>query len=259
MKLKDKVALITGSNRGIGMGIALEMAAQGADIVVNCRSHVDEAEQVAEQIRGAGRRALVVQADCGSRESIDSMVDTAVAELGRIDICVCNAANTRRVRFLELTPADFQAVIDVTLLGAFNTAQACALDMVKRGKGGVILTISSVHAFVPFATAMAYNTCKAGLNHMTHSMAEELLEHRIRANVLEPGWIKTPGELVHKTEQEMDELAKRLPAGRMGTIEEMAKAAAFLCSDDASYINAATIRADGGFWLPSRGSSSITR
>jgi glucose 1-dehydrogenase len=129
--------------------------------------------------------------------------------------------------------------------------------MVKRGEGGAILAISSSHAIIPFATAIAYGTCKAGINHMTHTMAEELLKDHIRANVLEPGWIDTPGERKFMTEDQIKEKASRLPWGRMGTIQEMAKAATFLCSDDASYITGATLRADGGFWLPSRGISSI--
>lgn len=259
MKLKGKVALITGSNRGIGKGIAMDMAEQGADIVINYRGHADEAQQVVADIVAMGRQALAIQADCGSRESIYSMVDMAVAELGKVDICVCNAAISKRALFLELTASDFQDVINVSLLGVFNTAQACALDMVKRGEGGAILTISSSHAQIPFATAMAYGTCKAGINHMTHTMAEELLEHHIRANVIEPGWIDTPGERKFMDEAKIQEAARRLPWGRMGTVDEIAKAATFLCSDDASYITGATLRADGGFWLPSRDASSMSQ
>jgi glucose 1-dehydrogenase len=257
MKLDGRVAVITGANRGIGKGIALEMAAAGADIAATYRSHADEAEEVAERIRQLGRRALVCRVDVQQREQVDAMVARVVEDLGRIDIGVCNAAYSVRKPFLELTNVDMETTIGVSLMGVFNTAQACAQMMVDRNIQGNLLIISSPHAFIPFSTALAYNCSKAGINQMAHTIADELLQHRIRVNVIEPGWIDTPGERQYCTEKEIAEGAKRLPWGRLGTIEELGKAAAFICSDDASYINAATLRVDGGFWLPSRGSTSI--
>lgn len=259
MKLKGKVALITGANRGIGEGIAIEMAKQGADIAINYRSHADEAEKVAACVRDLGVRAIVCQADVGDRAAIDRIVKQTIDELGKVDICVANAARTIRKPFLELEHDDMQKVIDVSLLGVFGLTQQCARHMAARGEGGAILVISSVHAFIPFPTCTPYNTCKAAINHMAHTMAEELREHRIRVNVLEPGWIDTPGEREtgNMDDDAITELGRAMPWGRMGTIDEMGKAATFLCSDDASYVNAATLRADGGFWLPSRGADSI--
>jgi len=253
MRLKDKVAVITGSNRGIGRGIALAMAKEGADIAINYRSHKDEAEAVAAQIKALGRRVIVQQADVSDRAAVDKLIARTVDELGRVDICVCNAARTVHKPFLNFTNEDMNAVLSVTLMGVFNAGQAAARQMVKQGDGGSILVISSVHAFIPFAGSTAYNTCKGGINNMAHTMAEELCPHRIRVNILEPGWIDTPGEHVLMNSAELLKAGKKLPWGRLGTEAEMGKTAAFLCSDDASYITAANLRADGGFWLPSRG------
>jgi glucose 1-dehydrogenase len=265
MKLEGRVALITGANRGIGKGIAMELAREGANVAVNYRSHSDEAEEVADEIRAMGRRAIICQGDVANRDEVDAMVTQTVGKLGRIDIGVANAAHSIRKPFLELTNEDMEETIGVCLMGVFNTMQACAKEMVKcdisrEGSPvtdrGNLLVISSVHAFIPFNTCVPYNTCKAGINHMAHTIADELKTHRIRVNVIEPGWIDTPGEREHCSEEEIARLAKELPWGRMGTIEELGRAATYLCSDDASYVTAATLRVDGGIWLPSRGRSS---
>jgi glucose 1-dehydrogenase len=156
-----------------------------------------------------------------------------------------------------MTNEMYQSVLDVSLLGVFSTLQASARQMIAGGRGGAMLVISSVHAFIPFATCMAYNTSKAAINHMAAGAAEELREHRIRVNVLEPGWIDTPGEREAMGDEAFEKVGRSLPWGRHGTMEEMGRVAAFLCSNDASYITAATLRADGGFWLPSRAFTSV--
>jgi len=257
MKLEGKVAVVTGSNRGIGRGIAIEMATEGADIVVTYRSHPDEGEEVAEQVRQLGRRAIVCKVDVAKREDLETMAKRAVDELGRIDICVCNAAHTIRKPFLELTEDDMRKVFDVILLGSFNTAQLCVKQMVEQGDGGAVLFVSSVHAFIPFPSCLPYNTGKSGLTNMAFTMAEELCKQKIRVNILEPGWIDTPGERTSFGEGKMEEVGKELPWARLGTEREMGKAATFLCSDDASYVTGANLRADGGFWLPCRSSNSV--
>ena len=251
MQLLNQVALITGSSRGIGRGIAVEMARAGADVVVNYRDRAQEAQDVADEVRALGRRALVCQADVSQRPRIDEMVQRAREELGKVDICVANAAITVRKPFLDLTEQDVNRVLDVSLLGVFNVSQSCARRMVERGQGGAILIISSVHAFIPFAQSSIYNACKAGINAMGFTMAEELVKHRVRVNVIEPGWITTDRT---PPEEKTPQLGRHLPWGRVGTVQEVARAAVFLCSPDADYINAATLRVDGGFWLPSRGS-----
>lgn len=256
MKLAGKVALVTGSNRGIGRGIAVEMAREGADVTVNYNTHEGEAQDVAHEIQKLGRRVIVCQADVSRRDAVDRMVEATLQAFGKVDICVNNAASTVRKPFLELSGDEFQWVLDVSLMSVFHTSQACAREMVKRGQGGAILIISSVHAFIPFRTSVAYNACKAGINHMGHTMAEELLQHKIRVNVIEPGWIDTPGERRFVPEDKIQAMGKKLPWRRLGTIEEIGKAAVFLCSADADYITAACLRVDGGFWLPARSADS---
>lgn len=247
--LSGKVALITGSSLGIGRGCALEMAKAGADVVVNYRSHRGEADEVADEIAKLGRGALVCHADVADRPAVDRMVQAAISRFGHLDIVVANAAWSRRTPFLEIQVEDMQRVLDVCLWGVFHICQLGAREMVRQGAGGKIVIISSLHAFLPFPTALAYNTAKAGINHMGFTMAGELTKHRINVNVIEPGWTDTPGERAFFTEEFIQERSKTLPWGRLGTIEEIGKTAAFLSSGDADYITGASLRVDGGFWL----------
>jgi glucose 1-dehydrogenase len=247
--LNGKVALITGSSRGIGRGCAEEMARAGANVTVNYHSHREDGEEVAESVRSLGGEAIVVQADVSDRAAVDAMVAKTVDRFGRLDVVVCNAYYSRRQPFLEISAEGMQRTLDVSLSGAFHAAQAGARQMVAQGGGGCILFISSVHAFIPVRTALSYNAAKAGMNHMSATMARELAEHRIRVNVIEPGWIDTPGERQFATEEQMREGGKSLPWGRLGAIEDIGRAATFLCSDAADYITGAVLRVDGGFWL----------
>ena len=247
--LSGKVALITGSSRGIGRGCAVEMARAGADIAVNYRSHADEAEEVAGQVRGLGRRAGVYGADVSDRGQVDAMVAAAVADLGRIDILVNNAYYSKREPFLEMSVEGMRRTLDVTLWGTFHASQAAARQMVEQGGGGSIVCVTSVLAALPFPTSLAYNTAKAGLNHMARTMANELLEHRIRVNAIEPGWIDTPGERQFTSDEEMAEAAPGMPWGRLGTPEDIARAAAYLASDAADYVTGTVLRVDGGLTL----------
>lgn len=254
--LSGKTALISGSSRGIGRGIALEMARAGADVIVNYFRHRDDGESVADEIRAMGRRAIAVGADASDRTAVDDMVEQTAMELGGPDIVVANAYYSKREPFLEMDVDEMRKTYEVSLFGAFHIAQAGARKMAAAGKGGSILFISSVMSFLPFPTSLAYSSAKAGMNHMAAIIALELLEHRIRVNVIEPGWTDTPGERQYSTEQELEEGGKRLPWGRMGTIEDLGKAATFLCSDAADYITGEVMRVDGGFWLK-RGTASI--
>jgi glucose 1-dehydrogenase len=249
VNLKGKVALITGSSRGIGRGCALEMARAGADITVNYRSHAEEAEAVAEEIRALHRQALVVQADVSNRSAVDRMVAATIERFGHLDILVCNAYYSKREPFLEMSIEEMQRTLDVTLWGTFHAAQASARQMVAQGRGGSMVFISSLYAFIPFPTSLAYNTAKAGINHMAATIANELTADRIRVNAIQPGWTDTPGERQYATEEEIREGGNRLPWGRLGTIEDIGRAATFLCSDAADYITGAVLRIDGGLSL----------
>ncbi len=247
--LTGKVALITGASRGIGRGCAEQMARCGADVAINYRSHGDEADEVADVVRSLGHRASTFGADVSDRAAVDAMVEGATKELGRVDIVVANAYYSRRQPFLDLDVDDVRRTLDVTLIGAFHVAQAGARQMVQQGEGGSILFISSVLSFLPMPTSMPYNAAKAGMNQMAMTIAVEMAEHRIRVNVIQPGWTDTPGERQFSSEEQLREGAKRLPWKRLGTPEDLGKAAAFLASDDADYITGATLKVDGGMTL----------
>ncbi len=246
--LRGKTALITGSSRGIGRGCALEMARCGANIIVTYRTHPDEAQEVAQKIRCLGQKSLVFQLDVADRANIDEVVDKGWEVFGALDILVSNAATSVRKPFLEVDLAEAKQSLDVTLWGFFNSAQSFARKLVGHGKPGKILFISSVHAFLPYTNAIAYNAAKAGGNHMAYSMASELAPYRINVNVIEPGWTDTPGERRWYSDEQLRQQGNRLPWGRLATIEDLGKAAAFLASDDAEYITGACLRVDGGLW-----------
>lgn len=245
--MKGRVAIVTGSSRGIGRGCAIELAKCGADVAVNYRTHREEAEEVAEMVRSCGSRAIVVPCDVGKRNEVQSLVDTTVKELGSVDIMVANSAYSVRKAFLELTEEDVATTWATCLWGVFHSCQLSARQMVKQGQGGKICIISSVQGTLPIQNCMAYATAKAGINHMARVIANDLVKYRINVNVLEPGWTDTPGERRYASDEDLQRGAKALPMGRLGTIEENGKAVVFLCSDDADYITGASLCVDGGF------------
>ena len=253
MKLLSKKALVTGAARGIGRGCALELARAGADVAVNDRERTAAAEGLVAEIEALGRRAVLVEGDAFTRASCERVVAAAVQALGRLDVLVSNPALSRRGAFLEYDPETFDRVVQGTLYGGFHVSQLVARHMVERGGGGKIVFISSVHARIPYARSVAYNAAKSGLNNMAFTIAAELLRHRINVNVIEPGWIDTPGE--HETfgEAKMREAAPTLPWGRLGTPEDIGKAAVFLASEDADYVTGAVLLVDGGFRLRGAG------
>jgi glucose 1-dehydrogenase len=250
MKLQGKTALVTGAARGIGRGVALEMAMAGADVAVNDRERTKLAEAAAAEIQAMGRRSALVEGDVFRRPSCEQVVERTIEALGRIDILVSNPAFNRRADFHEYDPEMFARVIDGTLAGGFHMAQLVARHMVERG-GGKIVFISSCHVKTPYARSVAYNAAKAGLNNMAFTIAAELYRHRINVNVIEPGWIDTPGEHESFGGEAIAKAGPTLPWGRLGTPEDIGKAAVFLASDDADYITGAAFAVDGGIWLRS--------
>jgi glucose 1-dehydrogenase len=248
--LAGKVAIVTGGSRGIGGATAVELARHGADISICDVRPRAGAEGVIRQIEELGRRALFFQADVGDRNAVERMVAGAAEQLGRLDILVNNAAKSIRKPFLELEPLDIEQTWRTILWGTFHCSQFAARRMVAQGEGGSIVMISSVHAYRPFPNSTAYNGAKAAVNHMAATWATELAEHRIRVNTIEPGWIDTPGEREYFSEDRIREEGNKLPLGRLGTPEEIAKAVRFLASDDGSYITGSCFRVDGGFVLP---------
>jgi glucose 1-dehydrogenase len=249
LRLAGKTALVTGAARGIGKGCALELARAGADVAINDRERTEQAEAVVAEVAVLGRRAVLVEGDVFGRTSCQSVVERAIAALGRIDIFVSNPAFSRRADFLEYDPETFAKVIEGTLTGGFHMSQLVARHMVARGGGGKIVFISSCHVKTPYARSVAYNAAKAGLNNMAFTIATELYRHRINVNVIEPGWIDTPGEHESFGSEAIAKAGPTLPWGRLGTPEDIGKAAVFLASDDADYITGTALAVDGGIWL----------
>jgi len=249
MKLAGKVALVTGAARGIGRGCALALARAGADLAVNDRQPSPLTDSLLAEVSALGRRAILIAGDAFDRGTCEQIVEQAAAALGTIDILVSNPAYSRRGDFLTYDPATFEQTLRGTLTAGFHLSQLAARQMVAEGRGGKIVFISSVHARIPYIRSGAYNAAKAGLNHLAATMAAELLPHRINVNVIEPGWIDTPGE--HETfgSQQIAEAAKTLPWGRLGTPDDIGRAAVFLASDDADYITGTTLLVDGGLAL----------
>lgn len=247
MQLEGKRALVTGAGRGIGKGCALELAKRGANLVLNDRPGSPDLAGTVSEIVSLGRQCVGVEADVFSRQECERLISAATSALGGVDILISNPAYSRRGEFLEYDPRDFEQVIRGALISGFHMSQLAARWMAREGNGGKIVFISSVHAPMPYAGSVAYNAAKAGLNHMMRTIAVELTPYRINVNAIEPGWIDTPNERETFGEEMMRREAPNLPWQRLGTPEDIGKAAAFLVSDDAEYITGETLRVDGGF------------
>lgn len=249
MNLLGKAALVTGAGRGIGRGCALELARAGANIAVNDRERNKQTEAVMAEVKALGREAFLIEGSVFDRSSCEDVVNRAIVALGSVNILISNPAFQRRADFLNFDPEIFTRVIEGTLVGGFHMSQLVARHMVERGKGGKIIFISSCHVHIPYARSVAYNAGKAGLNQMAFTIATELYPHRINVNVIEPGWIDTPGEHEAFGDELIEKAGPTLPWGRFGRPEDIGKAAAFLASDDADYITGAALRVDGGILL----------
>jgi glucose 1-dehydrogenase len=248
--LSGKVALVTGASRGIGRAIAIALAKAGCNLTVNYHSGQSEAEQVAAEIAQAGRQALLAKADVADQAAVEKMTADTVARFGRLDIAVTNACYSDREPFYEAEMAGFRRTIDVTMWGAFYTLRAAAQTMIRQGEGGSIVIISSPHAFVAVPRSMAYNMSKAAIDHMARTAAIELVDHRIRVNMVHPGWIDTPGERKFASDEQMQQAGAKLPWKRLGRPEEIARGVVFLCDPESDYITGAGLGIDGGITLP---------
>jgi glucose 1-dehydrogenase len=257
-RLAGKVALITGAARGIGQGIALCLAEEGANIIVNDLppapgSDVEDARGTAEAIEAMGRQALVQYADVSDREQLAKVFAAGVAHFGHIDIAVANAATTVRELIIEAKWENVLRTLSVAQFGVFHTCQMAAQQMVKQVEagrpGGKIIIIGSVLAEVPVVRSAAYNMAKAAINHLGRTLAAELTPYRINVNVINPGWIDTPGEHKLASEEELREGAKAIPWKRLGLPRDIGLAAAYLASDDADYVTGSILKVDGGLTL----------
>lgn len=249
MKLENKIAIVTGGARGIGYGCAEALAREGASLVLADRPGSTELAGAAESLRALGAKVLPLEADAFSREGCESVLAAALEHYGTVDALVHVPGFNRRASFLDYDPADFEAILGGVLLGAFHMGQLVARQLVAEGKPGRLVFISSVLARIPNARCLAYSAAKSALNTMVQTMAVELCDHRINANVIEPGWIDTPGERDHYDDATMAAEGRKLPWGRLGLPEDIGRAAAYLVSDDADYVTGTLLPVDGGYRL----------
>lgn len=249
-QLQGKRAVVSGASRGIGRGIAIELAKAGADVVINYRSHVGEADDVVSVCESFGVRAFAVAADLADQEQTESLIDQSVEKLGGLDIVVSNAAYSDRHTMLASDLNEFRKTIDISMWGAFYLVRWGAKRMVDAGQGGNIVVISSPHAHIAMPGAMAYNMAKAANDQMARTAACELAQHRIRCNIIHPGWTNTPGERKFFSEDTLSERGSKLPMGRLGEPSEIGRGVVFLCDPANPYITGSTLTIDGGIQLP---------
>jgi glucose 1-dehydrogenase len=257
--LKGRVAVVTGASLGIGRATAIALGRAGAKVVVNYRSSSDKAQEVVGQIRAAGSQAIAAQGDVADLQAVEDTIAVAVKQFGKLDIAVSNAAYSDRDLFYKADMAGFRRTVDVTMWGAFHLMRAATQQMIRQGGGGAIVLVSSPHAFIPAPRAMAYNMSKAALEHAARTAAIEVAEHRIRINIIQPGWTDTPGELKFASRETLDTAGAKIPLGRLGTAEEMAEGILFLCDPRHEYMTGAALLIDGGISLPwwaNRGSAA---
>ena len=250
LRLDGRVALITGSDSGIGQGIARLYAESGADVAINYLRDKDGAEETAAQVRKAGQRALVMQADVGIEVEVDRMFAELDEAFGQIDILVNNAGQGGGGPVHELDPAMWDRVLRTNLYGPFFCSRLAAQRMIERDQGGRIINISSVHEEAAHAGGAPYDVSKAGLRNLTRTQAIEVAEHGITVNDIAPGMILTPmnqeaidnAEVRHQAEAQ-------IPLLRAGVPADIANMALFLASEAASYCTGSTFFVDGGWML----------
>jgi len=250
MKLKDRVAIVTGAGRGIGSALARGLAREGAAVVVNYSRAVTEAAKMVDDIVAHGGRAVAVQADVKELNQHEWLVSKALENFGRLDILVNNAGIEFREPFLTTTPEQWDQTLAVNLKGVYFLSQKAAQAMIRAGTGGRIINISSCHDTVPLNQRSAYAVSKGGLSMLTKSLALELAEHRINVNAVSPGAILTEMNSASlSAPQARARLLSRIPWNRLGDVEDCVGPVVFLASADSDYVTGETIYVDGGLLL----------
>ena len=253
MNLKGKVAVVTGGNSGIGLAIVLELAKQGANIVIDYVAHPEATEALEKQVRALGDQAIGVAADVSKVAELQKLIAAAVEGFGRVDVMVNNAGIETRTSVLDTTEAQYEKVLAINLKSAFFGTQLAARQMIKQG-GGRIINITSVHEDWPMPGNTAYCLSKGGMRMLTRTAGVELAPHNILVVGVGPGAVATPINLSTMNDPALlKKLNAAIPLGRMARPEEIASVVAFLASDGASYLTATTIFADGGIMQSSPG------
>jgi glucose 1-dehydrogenase len=252
--LENKVAIVTGGDSGIGRAISLELAKEGAAVAINYRRNEQAAHEVKQLIEQASGKALVVQGDVSSLADLQTLVDRTVETFGRVDIMVNNAGMETRTSVLDSTEKDFDSVIGVNLKGPFFGTQLAAKQMIKQGGGGRIINISSVHEDWPMPGNSPYCCAKGGVRMLTRNAGVELAPHGITVVGVGPGAIDTPiNKETLEDPAKSTALKKAIPAGRVGTPDEVAGLVVWLGSDKGAYVTATTYFIDGGIMQGSVG------
>lgn len=263
LKLKGQTVIVTGSSSGIGQACAIYFGGLGANVVVNYLNDEDGANESLKKIKAGGGDGITVQADVSKEEDVLSMFKQTIEKFGQLDVMVSNAGLQVDSPFLEMTTKQWQKVIDVNLTGQFICIREAAKQFVKQSpkpkKGeiintgpaiGKIVMMSSVHDVIPWAGHVNYAASKGGVSMMMKSVSQELAPYKIRVNSISPGAIKTPiNKSVWEKKETLEELMTLIPYRRIGTVEDVAKAVAWLASDESDYVNGETLYIDGGMTL----------
>jgi len=245
--LDQKVAVVTGSDSGIGRGIAIEFARQGATVVINYAHAKDKADEVLQTIQKDNGKAIVIQADVSQYQQAQGLIQQAVEHFNRLDIMVNNAGMEMHSPFVDVTEEQFDRVLGVDLKGAFFCAQAAAREMIKSKTPGRIINISSVHEDLPMTQNVPYCCAKGGMRMLMRTICLELAPYNITVNNIGPGAVDTPIDADVKADpQKLQALLNEIPLHRMGQPEDIGKLALYLASDAAAYVTGATYFIDGG-------------
>lgn len=247
MRLKDKVAIVTGANSGIGRAIAERFAAEGAHVAVNFRTGGNHDQEVAQMVGQFPTEGMPAPADVSDRAQVERMFASIIAKFGRIDIAVNNAGTESKKPFVDLTDDDWNKVLKVNLFGAFLVSQLAARQMIKQGQGGKLVFISSVHEDIPFPQYTPYCVSKGGMRMLMRNISMELAPYQINCNNIAPGAIATPiNQAVLNNPEELKNAISEIPFGRFGKPEEVANVALFLATNESDYVTGSTYYIDGG-------------
>lgn len=246
-KLDGKVALVTGSGQGIGQAIAIRLAQEGADVVVDDRKIGESAEETAAEIKKLGRRTYIFQGDLSNMDDNRRMIAESVAALGQLDILVNNAGVEKRADFWDVTEADYDFVLNINLKGTFFATQDFVKHLLETKRPGRVINISSVHEELVFPHFSTYCASKGGLKMLCRDLAVELGPYGITVNNIAPGAIETPiNTKLLNDPALLKALVSQIPLGRLGQPSDVSGLAAFLASDDAAYVTGSTFVVDGG-------------
>jgi glucose 1-dehydrogenase len=247
MRLKGKVAIVTGPATGIGQGIAERFAKEGASVVVDYVGRPDAPNKTEEAIKSAGGRSIAVEADVSNPQEVQNLIDSAVREFGGLDIVINNAGIERKYPFVDYPVEEARKILEVNLIGPFLVAQTAAKQMIKQGNGGRIINVSSVHEDLPMPTNAMYCASKGGLRMLARTIAVELAKYNITVNNIGPGAIYTPIDADIEAKPELEKaLMGEIPLNRWGQPSDVAGLAVYLASDEAGYVTGSTYFIDGG-------------